>query len=293
MKIAVSTLALPAGDPGSLLPALAALGVAGLEISADRLGDGDGSASALLWRRAAETAGLEVVGIAGLLDDRPELGIFADGETRERTLDRLSTLSALCRDMGGRTLVLGAGRRRGDLPAKAAWGAARTFLDQLLPRLEDHGTLLCFEPLGPADTDFCNTATECRFLADHLDHPSLGLMLSARGQAENDDTGHMAFAALRGRLDHFHANEPGLAPLGATGRIDHADFRRHLAANGYRGWLTLVQRAASDPWADPWADLEARLRFVRDMYLRKDNLSLARRDREWAAGRPAVPEPPR
>ena len=284
MKLAISNLALPAFDHLPLLPRLRELGVSGLEVAPAQVWaeSAPDPAAVAAYRRAAEAAGLQIVGLHGLLDGRPDLGLFLGDAVQNRTLEVLAGLSAVCRDLGGRTLVFGAGRRRGEMPARAAWAECGAFLERLLPRIEDQGTLLCFEPLGPSDTDFCNTAAECRFLTDHVDHPSLGFQLNARAQVENNDTGHSAFAALRGRLDHFHANEPGLAPLGSSGRVDHADFRRHLAANGYQDWITLVQRAAPDPLVD----LGERIGVMSDLYFREDNRSL----RLWQAEKSAGPE---
>ncbi len=284
MKLAISNLALPAFDHVSLLPRLREFGVAGLEVAPGHIwAAGKPEAGAVAaYRRAADAAGLEIVGLHALLDHQPELGLFQGDRIQRRTIDALAALSAVCRDLGGRTLVFGAGRRRGAMAPKDAWAECGAFLERLLPRIEDHGTVFCFEPLGPEDTDFCNTAAECRFLTDHVDHPSLGFQLNSRAQADNQDTGHSAFAALRGRLDHYHANEPGLVSLGMTGRVDHADFRRHLAANGYRDWITLVQRAGPDPLAD----LDERIRFLSDMYFREDNRTL----RLWQAEKLVAPE---
>ena len=61
--------------------------------------------------------------------------------------------------------------------------------------------------------------------------------------AANGETGRAPFANVRGRLEHFHADEPGLAAPGSSGQIDHADLRRHLAAISYTGWVSLVQRS--------------------------------------------------
>jgi sugar phosphate isomerase/epimerase/Fe-S cluster biogenesis protein NfuA len=289
MRLAVSNLVLPAGDHASLLGRLRGLGVAGLDVAPHRVWAGawPEAGAVTAYRRAVEAAGLEIVGLHALLDDRPDLGLFLGAGAQERTVDALVRLSALCRDLGGRTLIFGAGRRRGAMPGHTAWAECRDVLERLLPRIEDHGTLLCFEPLGPSDTDFCNTARECRFLADHMDHPSLGFQLNARAQIENNDTGHSAFAALRGRLNHFHANEPGLAALGSSGRVDHADFRRHLAANTYEGWVTLVQRESPGGLAG----LDASIAYFSDCYLREDNRSLRLRATDRAtddAGNPAA-----
>lgn len=273
-KLAVSNIALPAYDSVRFLPQLRELGVRGLEIVPERVWDDAGpglTAHAVAsYRCAVEAAGLTIIGLHVFLPDRRGFGLFAGSDVLQRTVNYLTHLSSVCRDLGGRTLILGGSRRCGDLPVKKAWDECLVFLDRLLPRIEDHGTVVCFEPLGPADADFCNTAAECRMLTNYVDHPALGLQLNAKAQVENNDAGHAPFSAVRGRLDHFHANEPGYAALGSSGRVDHADFRRHLSAITYREWVCLAQAAS----ADPLEGLCSGVRYLKQCYLREDNLSL-------------------
>ena len=277
MKFAVSNLALPSGDLSEHLPQVAALGAAGVEIVPLRLWP-QGLPAASDFGRQLTSAGLELVGFHDLLLGRRDLSLFGDADTLSRTVEYLVQLSALCRDLGGKTLCFGAsGRKRGDLTPEQAWLAVQPVLEQLLPRIEDHGTLLCIEPTGAADADFCVTARECRLLVDYFDHPALGFQLSARAQVENGDTGHAPFSALRGRLNLFHANEPDHQDFSASGISDHPDCRRHLASIGFQGWVTLVQRMGMDAWGT----LEDSYKNFLDVYLRQDNASLARHDAQY------------
>ena len=272
MKFAISNLALTAKDHAHLLPRLRPMGVMGIEIAPGHVWAEESPREVARYRYDVESCGLEIVGLHDLLAGKPHLGLFGDRDTTLRTVDHLERLSAICRDLGGRTLVFGsAGRCRNGMSLEQAWAASEAFFDLLLPRIEDHGTVLCIEPTGDSEADFCVTARECRLLVDHLDHPALGFQLNAKAQVENDDSGHAAFAAVRGRLDHFQANEPGLAAFGTSGRIDHPDCRRHLAAISYKGWVTLCQNAAAD---NPLAALETSFKQMTDVYLRQDNLSL-------------------
>ena len=271
MKFAVSNLALPAFNHSHLLPYLRPMGIAGIEIAPAHTWADLSPHDVVSYRQAVQSSGLEVVGFHDLLAGRPDLGIFTDKETTLRTVDYLEQMSAICRDMGGQTLVFGvAGRHRGDLTLEHAWTICEAFFDLLLPRIEDHGTVLCLEPSGASESDFCITARECRLLAEHLDHSSFGYQLNSKAQVENDDTGHASFAALRGRLNHFHANEPGLVPFGASGRVNHPDCRRHLAAISYKGWVTLVQNAVDDPLAS----VAQGFMSLSEIYTRQDNLAL-------------------
>ncbi|CAA7612585.1 sugar phosphate isomerase/epimerase [Magnetospirillum sp. SS-4] len=265
MKFAVSNIALTAHDHLAELERLAPLGVTGLEVAPSRVWkDGWDAAGIAAYRRAVEAAGLTVVGLHSLFFDRPHLGLFKDPASRAETLDFMVALSALCRDLGGRTLIYGGGRRRGELPATEAHAETRRFLSELLPRIESHGTVLCFEPLGPKDSDFLNSAAECRAVVDEIRHPALGLQLDAKALVENGETGPETFAAVSGRLDHFHANDPGLVVPGSTGAVDHALLGRRLKAIGYDGWVSAEQRLLSP--GSPLADVARGARHLQECY---------------------------
>jgi sugar phosphate isomerase/epimerase len=268
MKLSASNLILPAFKHIDLLPALPGLGIEGLEVAPAHTWldpwDGVASAEVKAYRKAVRGAGLKIVGLHCLLSGRPDLGLFDTQDAGSRTVKYLTQLSAICRDLGGRTLILGPRWRR-SLTYHAAWEQGRAFLERLLERIETHGTVLCFSPLGPREGDFCTTARECAMLVNDADHPAFGLHLSAAGLAANGETGPAPFEAVRGRLEHFHADEPDFAPPGSSGRIDHAGVRRHLAAIGYGGWISLVQRAR--PGANLFAALAHAGSFAANRYL--------------------------
>jgi len=283
MKFALSNTALPALNHVELLPRLGDMGFTGLEVAPARIWtdtwrDPDG-ASVAAYRRAAQAAGLEIVGLHALLDGQPGMSIFQDAGTAQRIEDFLVHISAVCRDLGGRTLVLDGGRQLCGVPHDQAWLKCHAFLERLLPRIEDHGTMLCFEPLCSAEAGFCHTARECRIMATAVDHPAFGLQLNSSALTENGESGHAIFSAIYGRLEHFTINEPGRVPLGESERVDHAAMRRHLSASGYGGWVSVQQRVA----AEPLKALAETARFLERYYLRQDNLALHLRRQAQAA----------
>ena len=171
MKLAASNIALPAGNHVRLLPELPAIGIGGVEIVPSHTWPGQWNAltrgEVEDYRLAAQRAGLRIVGLHGLLRGRPDLDLFGPPDIRARVADHLVHLLAVCRDLGGRTLVIDS-RWRGRLPPRAAWILCRDFLHALLPRIEPHGTRLCFAPLAPDEGDFCATARECATLIQKL-----------------------------------------------------------------------------------------------------------------------------
>ncbi|MGE4280536.1 MAG: sugar phosphate isomerase/epimerase family protein [Magnetospirillum sp.] len=271
MKLCASNLALPAFDHLHLLPRLHDMGLQGIEIApAHTWADpwhGINASQVSAFRQAAEQAGLTVTGLHGLLWGQPGMGLFTDFFNRKATMDYLLHLSAVCRDLGGHTLVLDS-RWRQDLPDRAAWQHCRLFLEELMPHLEAHGTVLCFAPIGADQGDFCTSAKECYLMVNAVDHPSFGLHLSAAGLAAAGEMGHATFAAVRGRLEHFHADEPDFAMPGSDARVDHADLRRHLAAISYFGWVSVIQRHVGD--GDGLERLAAGVDYVTRRYLPLD-----------------------
>ena len=247
MRLAFSNLTLPAFNHLHYLPDMRAFGVEGIEIAPDHtferphFGKDFRAREVATYGQAARLAGLEIVGMHALLGGRPELDMFGDADIRHHTVRHLVHLSETCRDLGGRTLILDSRWARG-MERKDAFLQCRAFLEKLLPQIENHGTVLCFAPLAQDEGDFCRLAPELFMLANALDHPTFGLHIATAAFAANGETGHRNFAARRGRLDHVHIDEPGRVALGVSGKVDHADVRRHLSAISYKGFCSVVQR---------------------------------------------------
>ena len=160
MKLSVSNIALKAYRHLEELKSLPIMGFLGLEVAPSRVWKdtwkGLSPNSVEKYRNEVEKAGLSIVGLHSLFYDKPELGLFRDAETRQLTLDFMVHLSKLCRDLGGKTLIYGAGRWRGNLSLNDAISYSLDFFSDLIPRIEEHKTVVCFEPLGPMDSDFIN-----------------------------------------------------------------------------------------------------------------------------------------
>lgn len=290
MKLAVSTLALPRERPAEWLPKIADMGFAGVEVSPSWTWGTNGAepdnSTVSVFRQKARQAGLAIVGLHSLLHGRTGMGLLQGAEARHKAVEFVVRMSQVCRDLGGRTLILGGERFRRTVGEHSAWAELAGFFDAVLPRIENHGTLLCLDPLGPASADFCRRAADCRMLINYLDHPSLGYQLDSAVIVANGDMGHSTFAALRGQLDIFHVAEPGLQAIASSKQIDHADFRRHLAAISFEEWLCLHQQAG----AAPDDELENGLRLLRHYYFRRDNLSLDRLRQRTAAAMQLAPQ---
>jgi sugar phosphate isomerase/epimerase len=267
-KLAVSNIALSPYDHAAELGRLPELGFASVEVAPSRAWHDTwhGLTPQMVrgYRRDVEDAGLGVVGLHSLFYDHPELGLFGDAEMRARSLEFLVHLSAVCRDLGGRTLIWGGGRRRGDLPEATALIEAQAFMADLCRRIEGHGTCFCFEPLGPGETDFINSAFDALAIVETVGHPGLRMQLDAKALVANGEATNKPFAAAAPHLVHFHANEPDLGVLGTSGAVDHAALGRFLRDIGYQDFVSIEQRMLNA--ADPLADVALSAAVLKECY---------------------------
>lgn len=268
LKFAVSNIALPAFDHARELDCLPGFGIAAVEVAPSRVWRDTWKrltgADVKRYRRLVEAAGLGVVGLHSLFYDQPRLGLFKAPPERAESLDFLEHLSKVCRDLGGRTLIWGVGRRRGSWSPAAARAETIAFMRELVARTEGHGTCFCFEPLGPGDSDFINSALESLAIVEAVASPALRVQLDAKALVENDEAVPATFEAVRPMLTHFHANQPGLAPLANGGPVDHTSLGAILRQIGYDGYVTIEQKMAED--ADPLAAVAASADVLKRCY---------------------------
>jgi len=217
-------------------------------------------------RETWEKRGLPIVSMQALLFGHPELLIFADADTRERTRRHLEHVVRVGADLGARALVFGSpgNRRAGDRDRTEVAAIAREFFHGVGEVAAACGTALCIEP-NPAEygCDFVRTAREGLELVRDVASEGFRLHLDAAGLTMSGDpparVPHEALAAAH----HFHASEVQLAPLG-SGTVDHEGFASELRKAGYRGWVSMEMRAVAGP--DSLARLERSLACVRDAY---------------------------
>lgn len=269
MKPAISNIALPQFFHADDLPELFALGFRGLEVAPSRIwGDtwhGLTAAEVQSYRRDVERSGLQVVGFHSLLFDQPELELCGAADTRDRLLAFFVHLSAICRDLGGRTLIWGGGRKRGNTTYDDAKAIALEFFATLADRTAAHGTVFCIEPLTPADTDFINSVRECDAIAREIDRPGFKVQIDAKALAGNGELTAEIFSETAENLVHFHANEPGFEVLGSSGTVDHRAAGGYLRSIGYEGFVSIEQKMIGPD--DPFAAIRKSYSVLQECYL--------------------------
>jgi len=270
MKFAVSNIGLRAYDHLDDLTAIKAMGFEGLEVALSRVFPGDwnfpNGAEVEAYRRDIEAAGLSIVGLHSLFWERPEYTCFGDADIVAQTTDFLVQLSAVCRDLGGKTLIYGSrtARTRGERSTEDANAEAAVFFRALCKRVEGHGTCFCIEPLEMEVADYVHSVLESQEVVKAVNHPALRVQIDAKAMALANEVRREIFEAVQGDLVHVHANEPGFDILGTSGKVDHAQIGRLLKDIGYDGYVSIEQRMIDE--ANPLDGIRQSAKILKECY---------------------------
>ena len=160
---------------------------------------------------------------------------------RARTSDYLSELARLCRDLGGKLLVLGSPQQRNLLRGvseEEAMGFAAEVLRAAMPTFAECDVQLAIEPLGPAEGDFLLTAEKGIDLIHRVDSPHCRLHLDVKAMSTEAKPIADVIRASRDYLIHFHANDPNLLGPG-MGDVDFRPIFDALREIDYQGWVSV------------------------------------------------------
>ena len=193
-------------------------------------------------RRAAQSAGLEVVGLHWLLAKTVGFHLTSpDPGVRRATAEYLMELARLCRDLGGSIMVLGSPLQRNLLPGVThtqGMAFACEVRQAAMPVLEDLSVVLAVEPLGPAEGNFLNTAADGARLVEMVASPACRLHLDCKAMSSETEPIQVLVRRHAPILAHFHANDPNRRGPG-MGELDFRPILATLGEIGYRGWVSV------------------------------------------------------
>ena len=193
-------------------------------------------------RQQAEAAGLEVVGLHWLLAFTEGYYLTSpEADVRAKTAAYLGELARLCRDLGGRVLVLGSPKQRNRLPGVSedqAMQYAADVLQQAMPAIEQCGTVLAVEPLSPEEGDFLLTAEAGVRLMRMVDSPHCRLHLDVKAMSSEAQPIPDIIRQNAAYLEHFHANDANRRGPG-MGEIDFLPILAALRQIDYQGWVSV------------------------------------------------------
>ena len=193
-------------------------------------------------RRQAEQASLEVVGLHWLLAKTEGFYLTSpDAEVRKRTGEYLSELARLCRDLGGKVLVLGSPLQRNLLPGVShdqAMQHSADVIKRAMAVIQQCGVTLAVEPLGPQEGEFLLTAESGIKLIELVDSPNCRLHLDVKAMSSETKPVVDIICDSARWLEHFHANDANRRGPG-MGDIDFVPIFQALQDIDYQGWVSV------------------------------------------------------
>ena len=194
------------------------------------------------YRRQVEQAGLEIIGLHWLLAKTEGLYLTSQEEhVQKSTASYLEQLAELCRDLGGKVMVLGSPQQR-NVPEgqsmDSAMECAEKVLASVTPTLESTGVQIAVEPLGREEGNFLNHASDARTLIDQIGHPSIQLHLDVKAMSDEGIPIDQIIRDNASAMIHFHANDPNRRGPG-MGEVDFIPIFRALKEIDYRGWTSV------------------------------------------------------
>ena len=252
MKLAVSHIAWAPGEDDAAAHMLLTSGARGLEVAPGRLFDDPSAAherEIAAVRRAWTNRGLEIVALQALLFGRPDLVLFGDRESRDRTAEYLRQITQVAAGLGARAMVFGSpkNRQRGDTPPRVAERIATDFFAALGGYAAEHDVVLCLEANAPGyECDFVCRTEEAVDLVQRVGSPGFRVQIDTSTMAMNSEDYRESIELAAPVAGHLHISEPYLGPVGLDGQVPVGTVLEAVDASNYDSWVSIEMRPAYD-----------------------------------------------
>ncbi len=247
MRVAISNIAWPLDQDALVADKLSELRISAIEVAPTKIWPAPLEATDAQiesYRHFWNSRGISIIAAQALLFGQPGLTLFEGTDARHHTLEYLKGIIRVCTRLGAESLVFGSpkNRRAGNQELSIVWQQAIEFFGRLGEIAKAEGASIVMEANPPEyGCDFVTRADEAFALVQAVNHPGFQLHLDAACMSMVSDSPEEIIPKVGSTLAHFHASEPGLAPVG-HGTIDHSRFASVLAASGYSGWISIEMR---------------------------------------------------
>jgi sugar phosphate isomerase/epimerase len=193
-------------------------------------------------RDLAQKHGLVLTGIHWVLVGAEGMYLTSpEAEVRRKTSDYFVELVRFCADLGGKVVVLGSPKQRSLLPGvtfEQAWEWATECLRPAVKVAEERAVTICFEPLGPMETNFVNRAEDAIRFARQYQSPAMKIILDVKAMCGEEKPIPQIIRESKGEFVYFHANDRNLKGPG-FGDTDFRPIAAALREVGYDGWVSV------------------------------------------------------
>ncbi len=215
------------------------------------------------YRKLIEEQGVHICSMHSLFWGVKEVHLFGSVLEQKNLVQYLKELVDLAVDLHSRVMVFGSPtvRDRKDYGYAEALSIASKVLYEPAEYAEDNGVKILIEPLTLKETNFIHTHYEAMELIEAVDSEGFGLHLDAKAVAEEEMEILEVISACKGRIEHFHINDPGLKEIGTEADY-HSDFGRALKKIEYKQYVSIEMRQ----FEDYRASISKSIRCVEERY---------------------------
>lgn len=193
-------------------------------------------------RKAAEKAGVEIVGLHWLLASPPGLYLtHPDTAIRDKTEAYIKALINFCGDLGGQIMIHGSPAQRNIQKGwnrEECWKYAVDIFSNCTAEMEQNNVTYCIEALTGKETNILNSISEALKMVADVDHPNFQTMVDTKAAAAENKS-HVDVIAEAGKaMRHVHVNDPNLRGPG-FGDLQFASILRALKDRHYDGYISV------------------------------------------------------
>ncbi len=252
MKLAISNIAWQMQEDEQIHRLLREMDVTGIEIAPTKYWPNPTSASNSEIDEVKfrfEASGFLIPAAQALLFGHPELTLFEDEGTRNKTYDYFVELSHLCSTLGISTMVFGSPKncQRNGMLLNLSMQIATEFFLNLAEQISSLNVTFCIEP-NPEEygCDFIVNSAEALSLVQQVDHPNFRLHLDTSTMFLKNENPAKIIPECLPYLQHLHVSEPFLGLIG-DGQNYHKSIAESLHQFGYEGWISIEMRSGLLP----------------------------------------------
>ena len=182
-------------------------------------------------RRWWERRGVEIIGMQSLLFGTQGLNLF--GPAQDMMLERLGAVLKIAKGLNATRLTFGSpkNRDRTGITDGEALRVAVDFFRRLGDLVGCDGTKICLEPKPPAyGCNFMIDSEETATVVRATGHPSISMQFDSGASYLNEEDVALVFERNKSIIEHCHASEPHLSPLG-TGQVNHHEVASSIPSD--------------------------------------------------------------
>jgi D-psicose/D-tagatose/L-ribulose 3-epimerase len=248
MKLAISNIAWEVEEEHDISCIMRELGVDGVEIAPSKISSDItqiGAQDLLNYKNFWNNKDIEIIAMQSLLYGHPEMRIFFDSTSREKTLHHLQLCADIGEKLGVKALVFGSPKNR-FIPSDYDYmDAAKEFFDDIGRYCKRKGSAFCLEP-NPMEYGanfLCHTKDAINFVKE-VDNDGLKVNIDTGTIIMNQEDYKEILDYGLAYTGHVHISEPFLNPIDRSRDI-YKNVINQLNEFDYSGCISIEMKANS------------------------------------------------